>query len=221
MIIIPKMSNVKTGLKLAREGVQHALQDESTFPGQIKRLVDDVKETREIGKVFTAGVTDQEAKAEIDKVADGISAYAKANKLNIIFHTPQEHEYGHVKGQKTIGVSAYSNGLFNAYTDMTIIDGDINHITQFKGEKLTADDTFTRRVFRSVEEMTDSINKKRKNDYDNSFIGVYDNALKEQAKKAKTTTKSVFQKGVDSVKKYVNDKIAFIKEEFSGKGTEY
>lgn len=221
MIIIPKVSTIKTGLKLAKEGVRDALRDESTFPGQMKRLVDDIKETREIGKVFTAGVTDDAAKAEIDKVADGISAYAKANKLNIIFHTPQERECGFTKGQKTIGVSAYSNGLFNAYTDMMFIDGDVNHITQFKSEKLTADDTFTRRVFRSVEEMTDSINRKRRNDYNSSFIGVYDNALREQTLKAKNKTKSILQKGVGAVKKYFDEKVKFVKEEFSGNGTEY
>ncbi len=219
MIIIPKVTNIKTGLKLAKEGVQHAIKDECTFPGQMKRLVDDIKETREIGKVFTAGVTDDAAKAEIDRVADGIAAYAKANKLNIIFHTPQECECGHVAGQKTIGVSAYSCGLFNAYTDMKFIDGDVNHITQFKGEKLTADDTFTRRVFRSVEEMTDSINRERRHDYDSSFIGVYDRALKEQSKKVATKTKSIFDKGVDSVKKYIRKEIKFIKDEFTGKGT--
>ena len=225
MIIIPKRENIKIGLELAKKGVKDALKDENTVTGQVKRLVDDIKETREIGSVYTTGITDNVAKAELDKVADGISAYAKANKLNIIFHTPMEREYGFKQNEKVIGVSAYSNGLFNAYTDMTFINGDTNAITQFKGEKLTADDSFTRRAFRAVEQMTDSINKQRKSDYDNSFIGVFDKTFKEKTQKIAKDSKNIFNKSTEAVKKavkkYIKKKIKFIKDEFTGKGSEY
>lgn len=134
-----------------------------TIKSDLKEFVTGVDESVYRGNVNTDGITDDKARQIIDTSKSGLKAYAKANNLNIVIHTPQKYESGANSFEKPLSVSVTSNELVNSYTDNKVINGDTTKTSLYLTDKLTAEDTFLRRVYRTVEELKNNIENKKKN----------------------------------------------------------
>lgn len=157
----------------------------------ISHIREEIHEYREVGKVYKAGVTDQAVLEQLGPATKGLEDYAKANNINITFHTPQKPaEAGSNLFEQPLSITAYKDGFINSYMASRTIDGDVSKISKAqielpsKGKKVVADveDTFLRRVYRNISEMTQEIQSERKYNKENSFLGVEKEELKEEIK---------------------------------------
>ena len=142
----------KTAVRKAYDGIK-----DGSLVRDLKELKNEIKEATEVGKVFSEGVQERGAYNTLYKSRECLENWAKANNINIIFHTPQAGEAGAASFEKPLGVTVYRTSLLDANESYRVIDGDIAHTSTHKTDKLTAEDNFTRRVYRNVEEMTKEI----------------------------------------------------------------
>ena len=186
---------VKSRAKRLSESVKEVHEDVKT---NISHIREAIQECREVGQIHKAGVTDQAVLDQLGPATKGLEDYAKANNINIIFHTPQKPaEVGSNLFERPLSITAYKKGFVNSYTTYRTIDGDVNKITKAqvelpsKGKKVVADveDPFLRRIYRNVSEMTDEINAQRQYDQENSFLGASKQGIKEEIKASNTQIK--------------------------------
>ena len=146
----------------------------------IKNVREEIKDVREVGKVHKAGVTDNAVLEQLWPATKGLKDYAKANNINITFHTPQKPvEAGSNLFEKPLTITAYKDGFNNSYIASRTIDGDVNNISKAQVEmpskgktiKAEVEDSFLRRVYRNVSDMADEINAKREYNREHSFWG--------------------------------------------------
>ena len=177
------LQGIKSSISSAKQAIKESFKEareynrENNVFKDIKRFVSDVKEDYERGSVYTTGLTDDAAKEIIDTSKDGLKAYAKANNLNIIFHNPQKpYEVGSTRFEKPLTVTVESKGGFFGcnYTAQKHINGDTKAITTHTSQKTVKigdsqrevtssyEDTFLRRVFRTVDELKNKIAEEKK-----------------------------------------------------------
>lgn len=152
----------------------------SDLKTNIKNISKEIKDVREVGQVNKSGVTDDVVLERLWPATKGIEDYAKANNINITFHTPQKPvESGSMDFEKPLTITAYKNGFKNSYFSERTIDGDVNSISKAQVEmpskgktiKAEVEDSFLRRVYRNISEMADEINAERVEDNKNSIFG--------------------------------------------------
>ncbi len=168
------VQSIKTSTKKAYNALRN-----SDFANNIKSIKKEIREINESGKVFNTGVTDNAVLEQLAPASKGLEDYAKANNINIIFHTPQKPiEAGSNQFEKPLTITAYKKGALNSYMASRTIDGDVDKITKAKvelpsrGKKIVADieDSFLRRVYRNVSDITQEINEER---HSNSIVNKY------------------------------------------------
>ena len=185
-------SYIKRGVKSAYNSIKEANEDLSKNVGTIRA---EIRECREVGKVFKDGVKDDAVLEQLWPASRGIEDYARANNINIIFHTPQKpYEAGSQDFGKPLTITAFKKGFINSYESVRTIDGDVSNISKVITEKevkigdttrkvkSSTEDTFLRRVYRNISEMTEEINAKRKENAENSFGGIVNDELREEIK---------------------------------------
>lgn len=170
----------------ARSASKEISEVNNDLKENIKNIREEIKEVREVGKVHKAGVTDDAVLEQLWPATKGIEDYAKANNINIIFHTPQKPtEVGSNAFEKPLTITAYKDGLINSYISSRTIDGDVKNISKAQVEmpskgktiKANVEDNFLRRVYRNISEMVGEINAQRA---ENRTKGFLDDEVKEE-----------------------------------------
>ena len=155
------LQGIKSQISSAKETMKQSFKDareynrENNVFKEIKRTVDDIKECYEKGNVYTAGVTDDSARAVLDTSKQGLEAYAKAKNLNICFHTPQKpYECGSRDFEKPLTVTVESKGGFfgNDHFVEKVIDGDVKNTTLHTTQKTVKVGDSQREVTSSYED---------------------------------------------------------------------
>lgn len=181
-------NKVQPRMRLARMELKSAINDAKEFNKQysiwdeLSQFKEDIFEAREVGGIYYEGINNNKnARHLIYDAKDVLKEYAKANKLNIIFHTPTKFEItrGAEKIEKPLNVIVELNEgiLGSKYHKTLTIDGDINKISTHTETRknsngtnsiLSFEDSLLRRIYRTIEELkNDLIEKQAK---EKSFI---------------------------------------------------
>ncbi len=182
--ITPRLRLARMNLKSSINEAKRINSEDNVFKrikSDLSELKQDIKESYTTGEVFTSGVTDKKAKSLLDGSKSGLEAYAKANRINIVFHTPMKPcECGANDFEKPLTVSVDSRkGVFGDWQfNCRTIDGDADKLTKFAktkdlkhGDKYisvtsTSEDTFLKRVYRTVQNLKENVDIKNEGDYD-------------------------------------------------------
>ncbi|MCR5266014.1 MAG: hypothetical protein K6E29_05410 [Cyanobacteria bacterium RUI128] len=181
------LNGIKTGAKRISNSIREAEKD---LRANVRNIREEIQEWREVGKVHKAGVTDDTVLEQLGPATKGLEDYAKANNINITFHTPQKPaEVGSNDFEKPLSITVYKDGFLNSYMTARTIDGDVSKVTQAKvelnqpnGKKVTAnvEDSFLGRVYRTVSEMAGEINTKRQKNAEGRFCNIVNDELREE-----------------------------------------
>lgn len=181
------LNGIKAGAKRVSNSIREAEKD---LRENVRNIREEIQEWREVGKVHKAGVTDETVLEQLGPATKGLEDYAKANNINITFHTPQKPtEVGSNDFEKPLSITVYKDGFLNSYMTARTIDGDVSKVTQAKvelnqpnGKKGTAnvEDSFLGRVYRTVSEMAGEINTKRQKNAEGRFGNIINEELREE-----------------------------------------
>ena len=114
------------------------------------------------------GVKNQKLYQELNNIASNLENYAKGENIKIKFkYDPSSAN----KADHQLNITVTDNGyLYERNSKQTSISSDVDAITDFKPDKHHRyEETFSRRVFRAVSELTEQI-KNVRNENEREYI---------------------------------------------------